>query len=286
MWGIILGVVASLGVGGILGWWLTERFGLQIAHKNRIIEEHAKKVHEYSEKYYIKNIAYIDFIESRLCEILVQLRKSEVPSKETVELSLFGWARLSKLEEEWFRDSSATLMLTDRTSEGLIVNLHQKVQELLINNIGCISIEDDSILREHIQNQEPLSEFKVKIQKQPLKQIADKYKSAIQSDTNLLGSLIDTLSCLRKLLYFEVNTCFDAWYRKKATRPALYDREWKLVSAELDRLVNNGKASADDKKAYLKKIGEANDKQSDPLAKKKFIKRTSKKPSSNDQPST
>lgn len=277
MWDSILKVLVGLGLGGVLGWWLTQRFGLEIAHKHRIIEEHAKKVHEYSEKYYVKLNAYVGFVENCLREILGQLRKSKAPSKETIELSLFGWARLSKLEEEWFRDTSTTLMLTDRMAEEAIACLREQVEELFASKLNCISREDDSILRQHIETHEPLSRFKVKIKKQPLEQIADKYKVAIQRDTKLLGLLVDTLGCLQKLLYFEVNSCFDAWYQKKTPRPCFQKREWLTVDATLNRLVKKGKASTDDKKAYLKKIGKSNKKKFASLLGRKLVSRLRKR---------
>lgn len=253
-WQILLLVLGSLGVGGTVSWWLTNRFGLEIAHKHRVIEEHAKKVHEYSEKYYMKITGNVEFFESCLREILMQLRESKCPSKQVIELSLFGWARLSKLEEEWFKDTSAALMLTDRTAEGVIVCLHDEIEELLFSKLGCITRENDSILREHIQTYEPLSSFRAKIRKAPLKRIADKYEVAIRRDIETLGSLVDTLCCLERLLYFEVNSCFDAWYAKKTPRPRFENNEWAVIDSALDRLIKKRRIDAKDKEAYLKKI--------------------------------
>lgn len=252
---IIIAVLGGLGLGGILGWWLTERLGLEIAHKHRVIEEHTKRVHEYSEKYYVKVISNVEFVEKCLHDILQQLNKSKSPSQESLELSFFGFARLSKLEEEWLKDISGTLMLADRTAERLIACLHGQVEELLINKIGCIDREADGILRDKIQSLERFSDFKVKIQKQQLKPIADKFRSSIQSDTTLLSTLISTLHCLHRLFYFEMNTCFDAWYRKGTMKPCFEKSDWETMTNILDKLIQEGKVNQEDKDRYLKRIG-------------------------------
>jgi len=250
----VLAVLVSLGLGSVLGWWLTHRFGLEIAHKHRIIEEHAKRVHEYSAKYYLKLIVYIEFVEKCLRGILEELRGSRSPSEETLELSLFGLARLSKFEEEWFRDASATLLLTDRTAERLIACLREQTEESLTSKLGCIGREDDSVIREHIGPYEPLSHFRVKIRSEPLKEIAEKYKVSIQRDTESLDSLVNTMGCLHKLLYFEVNACFDAWYAKKTTKPRFRDGESAILAATLDQLQVEGRLTSDDQEEYVKKI--------------------------------
>lgn len=248
-------ILAALGIGGILSWWLTTRFGLEIAHKHRVIEEHTKKLHIYVEEYYINITNFMQFLEEQLKEILRTLSQGNKPKEEELGLSLFVWARLSKLEEEWIRKRAAILLLRDRTAEKILAELHRQFENEFLGEGRCISREDDAKLREKINPFELLSEFKRKIKEPELQSIARKYKRAIQFDIPRLRSLVGYLSCLCKLWDFEINTCYEAWYGGKNPKPNFVEEEWSLLRDALKNMKTLGGISQKEYTKYWKRIG-------------------------------
>jgi hypothetical protein len=258
MWDTIIGVIGSLGLGGVLGWWLTERFGLNIAHKHRVIEGHAEKLHDYATKYYNKLTVMTEFTHDQMSQIATSLQEGEAPNNDCIMCSLFGLARISKLEELWFKEISSTLLLNNRTAERLICQLRKQTGESLYNKLACLNMESDAILMGKIDIQESFSAFKGKLEDKELGQIYQKYKTVmttIKGDKlTELNVLISTLNCLSRIMYFEVNTCFDPWYGKETQKPYLKEADLIIVHSALNELENNGCIDLKSKKAYLKRI--------------------------------
>lgn len=248
-------IFVALGIGGILGWWLTTRFGLEITHKHRVIEEHTKKLHIYVEEYYINITSFAQFLGEQLKGILQKLSQGNKPTEEELGLSLFVYARLSKLEEEWIRKRAAILLLRDRTAEKILAELRGKFEDNFLGDGGCISREDDARLREKITPFELLSEFKRKMEDPELQSIARKYKRTIQSDIPRLRSLVGYLSCLYKLFDFEINTCYEAWYGGKNPKPNFVEEEWLLLRDTLKNMKTLGNITSKEYTKYWKRIG-------------------------------
>jgi hypothetical protein len=260
MWATVVGAVfGSLGLGSVLGWWLTQWFGLGIAHKHRVIEKHAEKLHDYATKYYAKVTVVVEFTHDQMSSIATLLQKGEVPSDDCITCSLFGLARLSKLEEVWFQEISSTLLLNSRTAERLICQLRKLIEESLYDKLACLNMESDAILRGKIGVYESFSAFKGKLEDKELRQIYQKYKATItatkENEFSELDSLISALNCLYRIMYFEVNTCFDPWYRKKTQKPCLKEADLVTLNIALNELERKGYIDSKSKKDYLKRIG-------------------------------
>lgn len=247
-------------VGGVLGYfikrgldyWLGKR-RLRMEHSYRVIEEHTKKLHEYAEKYYLKTISNLRFLQNQLCNI-EKLSESNLPIEEELELSFFGLARLTKLEEEWFRKVSGILLLRDPTGEMVLTTLHAKVEEQFFGKDGYLNMEDDAQIREEIDSDERFSRFKTKLKQGRLEGIASKYKAAVRKNISSLRSVVRSLRCLHILFDFELNACYEAWYGKKAMKPCFEPEEWSLLNDTLDELQEHKKIHLKDKKSYWKRI--------------------------------
>jgi hypothetical protein len=120
-------------------------------------------------------------------------------------------------------------------------------------------MESDAILRGKIDADESFSVFKGKLEDKELGQIYQKYKTAITAikDDGLteLNLLVSALNCLYRIMYFEVNTCFDPWYGKKTQKPCLNEADLVTVHSALNELEKEGYIDSKSKKAYLKRIG-------------------------------
>lgn len=249
-------------VGGVFGYFIKrcldyrlEKRKLRLEHSYRVIEEHTKKLHEYAEKYYLKTISTLRFLESQMCSVQ-KLSQSNLPVKEELELSFFGLARLTKLEEEWFRRASGILLLKDPTGEAVLTALHAKVEEQFFGKNGYLSIDDDAQIREAIDSDERFSRFKNRIQRGELRGIARKYKAAVRKNVSSLESVVRTLRCLHLLFDFELNACYEAWYGKGPMKPRFESEEWSLLRETLEELQKQGKVSLEDKNNYWKRISE------------------------------
>lgn len=246
---IVSGLVAGLG----LGWWLTDKIGLEITHSHRVIEEHTKKLHEYVEQHYLRVIATIEELEKYLKGMLEKVTSSDVPSDEEVEASLFFVARLTKQEEEWSRKVGGILLLRDRVGEAVVSRLVSRIDEQLFSS-GILDRVDDAKIREQIDSSERLAKFKEKIEVGDLKTIAGKYKTNITSDANLLSSLVNCLRCLYLLFDYEINVCYRAWYKKKPVEPSFQQAEWDVVEDILNELQKEGKINSKGNQKYKHKL--------------------------------
>jgi|GEM_PF-4988546 len=240
---IVLSILAGLGGGSILTWWLTQRFGLEIAHRHAIIEEHTKKLHEYVEVYYLKLTSLERALAGVLQGILLLLRSGQVPTQDELDLSLWLYARLAKHEEEWYQNATALILLRDDTGEELIGRLNRDKDEIFLKTTGLTTLEE-ATLRLQINPHETLPEFTAKLNQYPLlKGISAKYRLAFQQPASgqtldSLNTFITHLACVAEIFGFEINMCYKAWYGKNPARPAFDGEQVALIKAILKSLID------------------------------------------------
>lgn len=162
MWTVITPVITAI-VAGVAVWWFTQYIGLKVMHRHRIIEEHTKKLQEYTEKYYIKHEAYAKSLQKQFEQIVTTKGTTGAIPLHGIVFNLFTVARRSKLEEEWTKNASAMLLLNDRTGEAVLSELAKEVEEMIVGENGFMTAQDDAKLRLKMEIHENPSEFKGKI---------------------------------------------------------------------------------------------------------------------------
>lgn len=242
---IILALVAAF---GWLGWWITGRFGLELNHRHRIIEEHTKAIHKYVEQYYIPYIVLSREIERTLS--LKQPLKT-MQQKE----SFFRLAQWFYVRHKWSRDVGNIIILRDPTAEKLLGSL-SGFQSRFFGAGKPVGVVQRHMLMNVLDSQKKLryffNEFNLKLNQQPLRPIFQKYRKWLTSNKPEISLLAKELRCFHTLFYFEINMCYKTWYGRKPVKPKV---DFNLVKGKLDELQNEGKIRFNDKKRYLRKLG-------------------------------
>lgn len=242
----ILALLGGLGIGGWLGWWLTERFGLEIAHRHRIIEEHTKAIHEYAEHYYLPYISLSRAVEESLRP--AQNTKTEEELKE----SFFRLAQWFHMLYKWWKDIGAVFLVRDPTAEKLLRYLESKFLKFFGADIGIVERHTlMNVLESKPQVRAFFNKFKEKLGEDPLETVFKKYKQWLDNKAEV-SSLTKELQCFHTLFLFEINMCYKSWYGKEPTKP---DVDFDLLRKRLNELGNDGKITFEDAKKYLRRLG-------------------------------
>lgn len=248
-------------LGGLLGgiiviavWWFTQGIGLSMAHRYRVVEEHNKSLHRYTEKFYIKLTTSLRSLAEGFEGMLEMLQNSQPVPQQEYELSFYKLARTTKLLEDWFRETTM-LLLKDRTGEAVVESLLRRVDSRFFGPHGFLNSADDAVIRQQISVYEPLPDFQAKLAKDPLKIIYDKFQTNVRRQAGALGEVVMELRCLHKVFLFEVNACYDAWYGKRARLSQLTEREKEITRKVVGELVESGEISPADQDDYLVKLG-------------------------------
>jgi len=241
---IILALVAAL---GWLGWWITGRFGLELSHQHRIIEEHTKAIQRYVEQYYVPYITL-----SREIERFLSL-KGHIKTTERKE-SFFRLAQWFYSRHKWSKDIGNIIVLKDSTAEKLLASL-SGFQSKFFGAHKPIGIVERhtlmNILELDSQVRYFFNKFKDKLDEEPLGSIFQKYEKWL-SDKPEISLLAEELRCFHTLFYFEINMCYKTWYGRKPVKPKV---NFNLVKERLDKLQDGGNIRLNDKKKYLRKLG-------------------------------
>lgn len=248
-------------VGGLLGgiitiavWWLTQRRGLALAHRHHIVEEHTKNVQSYTEKYYWKIATSVGNLSGQLGRIQKKLKNGGQPDEQDFQLCFYSVARLSKLFEAWFQDTTV-LLVTDRTGEAVVGALLDTVDGRFSGSKGWLSAIEDAKIRREISPYEPLPDFLRKLKCEPLRSIDLKFRSALQTHQSELEGMLTEIDCLQKLFVFELDAFYDAWYGKKGPRPRFGNDERGIIVRTLGDFVESREISARERDKYLVKLG-------------------------------
>lgn len=241
---IILGAVAAL---GWLGWWITGRFGLELSHRHRIIEEHTKAVQRYVERYYVPYMNLSREIEG----ILSRKRQKETEDRKE---SFFRLAQWFYLRHRWSKDVGNILVLRDATAEKLLASL-SKFHSKFFGADKSIGVVERHTLMKVLESNKRVryffDEFCNELREEPLESIFRKYEKWL-SKKKEISLLVKELRCFNRIFYFEINMCYKSWYGKKPVRPKV---DFSLVKERLDKLQDDGKIRLVDKKKYLRRIG-------------------------------
>ncbi len=238
---LALSVVVALGGGAIVSWWLSQRWGLDIQHGQRLIEEHTKRFHEYVETYYLKLIG----TSLALAQSLKKL--SNDPRLPDAKSSFFLLSRLTKLQEDWSKKKGGIVLLRNRTGEGLVVELDEQMSGLLFGEEGFLSHQDDSLLRSQIDVDEQFHVFLTKLEKEPLKGIYERYAHKIEDSFPKVEILAAILKCWATVMDFEINRIYAPWYehRKQPSPPTLNQKEWQTITGALKKCEPGRKAQTE-----------------------------------------
>lgn len=236
---------------GILGWWLTQRIGLVIAHRYRVFEEMTKMVHQYTEMYYIRYISLSERIEG-----IIKSQDSKA-SLTDLELSFFRLAQWIHARYKWGSEINSLLLLKNHTGERLLTHIHDKIYGDYFSIQSHFTFIDyhrlAKILESKPEIREFFSEFQQELHKEPLlEKIFENYRRwlyRMNSNDRLL--LQRRLECFHKLLLFEINMCFQPWYGEDIARPKI---DYRIVREELKELCGDKEITQQDVEKYLTRI--------------------------------
>lgn len=245
----VLAILATFGLGGIAGWWLTQRLGLEIAHKHRIIEEQTKRLHEYIIGYYLPHIVFSEALEQLL-------RGGPSLKNEPLELQLcfFRLAQWFHCQYKWAREIGGIFILLDITAEELLKHVWHGLRRFFGPDTELSVVEYHAIagaLEDDRKIAELFSEFQRRLNEEPLRSVFQKFQAWL--DATDISALTQELRCYHRLFLFEINVCYQPWYKTKPGTKKV-EEERGMVEGKLTELVSGGQITQKQKENYLKKI--------------------------------
>ena len=202
-----------------------------------------KKVHEYSEKYYLPTIIAT---ASLLGELRERITKPETAQDDV------SFYRLARVLYHWHIRALGIggYFLRDMLVERVVALEEGKIGELFLK---VLTRREASILIKSLKSPEgsmvPFVEFQDALSKPPLDEIFIKYTSWLKEKTEEVNQLTRYLQCYYDLLLFEVNRSYQSWYRQKA-RP----HQPNEIKKEVIELFKNRQITFKEKRKLVKRL--------------------------------
>jgi hypothetical protein len=215
----ILQLVGVFGTGGVVAIVLQHLLGirtLNIQRKGKAQEEILVEAREYLVRLYIP----IAQISSALANQLKSSQEKPTEEKPTYDtwVTFYHFCLYRAYLSRLFRELRAGYILSDLDAETAVVNLQEAAHAQIRK--AKFTPEEISHVQEKIIPETSLLEFRERLSWDcELSRILDKFKAWLGSKDESVVRAAENLAAFSRLLIYEANIIYEAWYRRKDRLP-------------------------------------------------------------------
>lgn len=259
-------LLAAGGLGVFVTWltyWLVGKRKLRLVHRHRLIEKNINRIHRYAAYYWpyitlsravggLLDTAHKTITQQK--NIKTEEQKAEI--QEQLKISFFRLAQWFHMYYKCWKDLGGVITVGDLTAESLLTTLLGRFPSSFDDEIGLVARHRlINVFESQPQVREFFNKFKEKLGQRSLGPIFNKYKQWLKNPEIL--SLAAELRCFSTLFTFEINMCYQSWYRRKPRRPKV---DFNLVTDRLNKLIESQSVTLQDAKKYLRRLEAPNTK--------------------------